>query len=253
MKRLTHPLLLLAAGLLPLGTAQAAVTTFDGLAFETPLTSLPGWTASEVNNTSHLIAWAENNTGAFGGAYVAGNASPVTLTMASSIFSSVSSVSMDVALYGSSALDPGRDTFSIGLTNGSGAALVTIVFAPAVSVGGEARWEVGYSIGTGAITYTGRTLVPGPADYDIEVVFNGSNFTFMYGNSLSTNSVTGTIAGYNGATDGLGNVKFVWTKSPTEAYGDNYMTFDNITVVPEPTAAMLCGLAATAFLVRRRK
>jgi len=253
MKRLTHPLLLLTAGLLPMGTAQAAVTTFDGLTYETPLTTLPGWSASEVNNTSHLIAWAENNTGAFGGAYAPGNATPVTLTMASSIFSSVAGVSMDIALYGSSASDPGRDTFSIGVTDCSGAALITIVFAPVVFVGGEARWEVGYSVGTGTVSYTGRTFSPGPADYDIDVAFSGSDFVFTYGNSLGVSSVGGTIAGYDGATNGLGDIKFVWTKSPTEAYGDNYMTFDNIAVVPEPTAAVLCGLAASVFLIRRRR
>jgi hypothetical protein len=120
-------------------------------------------------------------------------------------------------------------------------------------VGGEARWEVGYSIGTGAISYTGRTFSTGPADYDLGVAFTGSDFVFTYGNSLGTDSVNGSVPGYDGAIDGLGDVKFIWTKSPTEAYGDNYMTFDNIAAVPEPTAAILTGLAATAFLVLRRR
>lgn len=253
MKRLPYPLLFLLAGLAPIGTAQAAVTTFDGLAYETALTTLPGWTASETNNINHLIAWVENNNGAFGGAYVAGNASPVTLTMASTVFSSVTSVSMELAFYDSSLDDPGRDTFSIGITNGSGAALVTMVFAPAVSVEGQARWEVGYSIGTGAINYTGRTLAPGPADYDVNVSFNGANFIFTYGNSLGTDSVNGTIPGYDGATAGLGDVKFVWTKSATDPYGSNYMTFDNVAVIPEPTALILSSLAASIVLVRRRR
>ncbi len=252
MKKLKYTLLLLA-GLAPLGELSAAVTTFDGLPFETPLTSLPGWSASEVNNTGHLIAWVENNNGGFGGAYFPGNATPVTLTMASSIFSSTASVSMEIALYDSSTLDPGRDTFSVGISDASGAALVTVVFAPAVSVGGEARWEVGYSIGTGAVTYTGRVLAPGPADYDVSVSFNGSAFDFTFGNSLASYTYSGNVAGFDGATAGVGDIDFIWTKSPTAAYGSNFMTFDNITVVPEPSAALLSGLATSLLLVRRRR
>jgi hypothetical protein len=236
-----------------MGVLEAAVTTFDGLTYETPLTTLSGWTASEVNNTSHLIAWVENNNGGFGGAYAAGNATPVTLTLASSIFSSVAGVSMEVALYDSSVADPGRDTFSIGITDGSGAALVTMVFAPAVSVGGQARWEVGYSIGTGVVNYTGRTFAPGPADYDVSVDFTGSDFVFTYGNSLGTESVNGVIPGFDGATAGVGDIKFIWTKSPTAAYGSNYITFDNIAVVPEPATLALSSFAGAFLLIRRRR
>ena len=104
-----------------------------------------------------------------------------------------------------------------------------------------------------AITFTGRTFAEGPADYDIAVAFDSSDYNFTFGNSSVSYSYTGTIAGFDGATDGGGEIDFVWTKAPATAYGSNYMTFDNITVVPEPSAAVLSGLAASLLLVRRRR
>ena len=95
---------------------------------------------------------------------------------------------------------------------------------------------------------TGRTFAEGPADYDIAVAFDSSDYNFTFGNSSVSYSYTGTIAGFDGATDGGGEIDFVWTKAPATAYGSNYMTFDNITVVPEPSAAVLSGLAASLLL-----
>ena len=55
-----------------------------------------------------------------------------------------------------------------------------------------------------AITFTGRTFAEGPADYDIAVAFDSSDYNFTFGNSSISYSYTGTIAGFDGATDGGG-------------------------------------------------
>ncbi len=259
MKKLKYSSLLLA--LCPLGNLSASVTvvTFSELSFEDPLTTLPGWTGSEANPAGATYAWAEpvagNMAGAIGGAYAEAVNPSASVTMASSVFSSVASVELDVLLVNSSPSFPGRDTFSITVADGSGADLVTVVFEPTVTVADIARWEVGYSIEGGATTYTGLVLNEN-AWYDIALEFAGSGFTFTFGNTVDSVSLPGAIAGFDGLTDGIGNLSFTWTKAPSTPYGDNYMLFDNITVtvVPEPsTASLLSGLASLMLLRRRQK
>ena len=252
MKTLTQTLVLLA--LTPL-SLSAAVTTFTGLTYEQPLTSMPGWTSSEANTTITPFAWAEpvagDMAGAIGGAYGEAVNTRFTATLASSLYSSSSAFSLDVMLRSSTSAAPGRDTFTVGVATVAGASLVDIVFAPAVTVNGIDRWEVGYGVSGGTISYTGLVLNE-DAWYDIGLAFNGSNFAFTFGNTVSTNTINGSIPGYDGASAGLGNVTFGWTKANATPYGDNYMLFDNVTAVPEPSAALLGGLASFLLFRRRR-
>lgn len=250
MKLLKHHFLLLA--LLPMGSLSAAVTTFDSLTFETPISTIPGWSISESNSAAKLIAWAEpvsgNMAGAIGGAYFEGTNPAVTLTMSSTYYSPITSVSMDIMLK-EGTLD--RDTFGIAIKTATGSPLLTIALAPAVSVGGIAKWEIGYATANNPMTYTGIALNE-DSWYDVSIDFNASNFNLTFANTVSTIPFSGTIAGYNGATAGMGDVALTWTKSPATPYGDNYMIFDNVAAVPEPSAALLSGLALLGLLRRRR-
>ena len=49
-------------------------------------------------------------------------------------------------------------------------------------------------------------------------------------------------------------MEFGWSKSgPGASYGDNVMFFDNVSlVVPEPSVALLSGLASLLVFKRRR-
>lgn len=254
MKPLTHSLVLLA--LTPL-SLSAAVTTFSGLSYEQTLNSLPGWTTSEVNSSAAPLAWAEpvggNMAGAVGGAYAEAVNTKFTATMASSVYSPTATVNLDVMLRNSTSGAPGRDTFTVGVANAStpGASLFDIVFSPAVSVGGIAKWEVGYGINGGAVTYTGF-VINEDSWYDISLAVTGSSFSFTFGNTVSSNTSTGTIAGFNSATAGLGDLSFGWQKASATPYGDNYMLFDNVESIPEPSAAVLGSLASLLLLRRRR-
>lgn len=249
MKAFKFPLLLLAASTV---SSMATVVTFDGYTAETPLTSYPGWRSSETITSGKLVGWVESAdgdmAGAIGGAYAEAANATFSVTYDSSFYGSTVHFSTDLLLANSTSEAPGRDTFGISIEAGSGSSLVTMVFSPTIDFGdGIARWEVGYSVGGGQMIYTERTLREN-IFYGIDFSVTGSAFTFAFG----TEVVSGSIAGYNSANDGMGDISFTWAKAPTTAYGTNYMVFDNITVVPEPSVALLSGLATLVMLRRRR-
>jgi hypothetical protein len=252
MKLLKHSLALLA--LTPL-SLSAAVTTFDSLSYEQPLDLLPGWNPSELNPASAPLAWAEpvagNMAGAVGGAYAEAVNTRFTTSMSSSFYSSVGTLNLDVMLRTSTAAAPGRDSFSVGVATVGGASLIDIVFSPAVSVEGVDTWEVGYGISGGSVTYTGFVMNE-DAWYDVILGFNGSNFSLTFGNTVDSVTTSGTIPGFNGETSGFGNVSFGWQKASSTPYGDNYMLFDNVEIIPEPSAALLGGIASLLLFRRRR-
>lgn len=252
MKLLKYSLALLTLSPLSL---SAAVITFDGLTFEQPLNVLSGWSTSELNPASAPLAWAEpvagNMAAAIGGAYSEAVNTSFSATLSSSIYNSVGSISLDVMLRSSTPDAAGRDTFTVGLANASGGSLLDIVFSPAVTVDGVATWEVGYGVSGGTVSYTGFVLNE-DSWYDVSMGLNGSNFTLTFANTVDSITSTGSIAGFDGATDGIGNVSFGWKKASTTPYGDNYMLFDNVAIIPEPSAALLGGLASLMLLRRRR-
>lgn len=252
MKAFKFPLLLLAASSV---TSMATVVTFDGYTAETPLTSYPGWSATESITTGKLIGWVEpvdgEMAGAIGGAYSEAANANFGVTYDSSYYGPTINFSVDLLFAGSTFEAPGRDSFGIKIEAGSNSSLssvMTMVFFPTVDTGdGIARWEVGYSVGGGEVIYTQKTIREEPW-YAFDFSVTGSAYTFSFGSEV----FTGNIAGYNAANDGMGDISFTWTKAPTTPHGTNYMVFDNITVVPEPSVALLSGLATLVMLRRRR-
>jgi hypothetical protein len=258
MKLLKYSLFLLA----PLGQLSAAVYTFDGLTPDDPLTTVPGITLSEANPTAAPLAYVGilngSNAGALGGEFADATAASATLTLASSFTNTNALVGFDLLIKDSTNAFPSRDAFSFTVNDGSGVDLVQLRFLPVAQslnpAGGvNAEWEMSYLVAGGSLTYASIMLTE-QALYSFDIEFNGSGMSLTVGNTLSSSTFNATIPGFDGATDGIGNLEFGWSKtSPGAAYGDNTMFFDNVSVaVPEPSAVLLSGLASLVLLKRRR-
>ena len=261
MKLLKYSLFMMA----PLGTLSAAVTDFTGLAADTPLTNISGWTLSEANSSSTPIAFvglvSGNPTGALGGDLgdILNPSNTAKLTLSSSFAAPAVGVSLDVLITDSSNSLPTRDSFGIGISSGSGASIVQLSFLPVAqsltpsAPGDIAQWTLSYTI-AGSSTVLTNYIISESMMNTVNVMFNGGDVQIMMSNNFDTFSVGGSVAGFDSAVGGVGNVAFNWTKGGGEN-GDNTMYFDNINVqaVPEPSALLLTGCASLLLLKRRRK
>jgi hypothetical protein len=262
MKMLKYSLFLLA----PLGQLSAAVHTFDGLTPDAALTTAEtGWTLSESNAPANgPLAYvglvSGNTTGALGGEFSdpSVDSASVRLTMASSLTSSYATVGFDMLIKDSTNAVPGRDIFGFSVANGSGASIVQLQFLPVAQslnpAGGvAAQWQVAYSVG-GTMTLTDLALAESSLYY-VNLSFVGNALNITVGNTLSSSSFNANLGTFDGGVNGIGNLSFDWSKSsPTAAFGDNSIFFDNIAVaVPEPSALLLSGIASAVLLGRRRR
>lgn len=257
MKLLKYSLFLLA----PLGQLSAAVYTFDGLMPDSPLTTVPGITLSEANPSAAPLAYVGilngSTAGALGGELSAGPTNSATLKLASSFVSTNALVGFDLLIKDSTNLAPARDAFSFTLNDGSGADLVQLRFLPVAQSlnpdgGVAAEWEMSYLVAGGSLTYASIKLTE-LALYSFDIEFVGSSMSLTVSNTVSFSSFNATIPGFDGATNGFGNLEFGWTKTTPGADADNTMFFDNVSVaVPEPSAVLLSGLASLLMLKRRR-
>jgi hypothetical protein len=151
-----------------------------------------------------------------------------------------------------------RDAFGFSLLGAASANLVTILLNPEDGGSGDA-YRIGYTVGSGA-------FVPAEdANHDPLYAHASSYYTmalnFLTGGTDPTFSVLITSLGsgqgtmtFGGTATGLGSATMdtfaaVWN---VNGGGDNGMTFDEITVVPEPSTALLAGLASLGLLRRRR-
>jgi hypothetical protein len=258
MKLLKYSLFLLA----PLGQLSAAVVTFEDLAYDTPLTT--GWSLTEANVTAEgPIAYVDTlnsqKVGALGGEFRDATNDSVKLTMSSSLTSQYVTVSMDLLLKDSNNSNPSRDAFGFSVANGSGATIVQLNFLPVaqsvVPSDTVAQWQISYLIAGGSTVLTNYVLTE-ESLYAMNVVFANNGVSITFGNSLGSQTINGVIANFNAGVNGVGNLGFDWAKAAgNTAYGDNKMFFDNINVtpVPEPSVALMSGLAALTLLQRRRK
>ncbi|GAA5483695.1 hypothetical protein Hsar01_02929 [Haloferula sargassicola] len=233
-----------------------------------------GWTQSEpsldtdpVLGPAPYFFTAENplgGQGAFLGPYF-GTPSfdPLTVSRSFSVVSTYTS-SLGVGTYGgvyfgfegtivdSTLAFPDRNDFGVTLGTG-GSTMFEMVLRPVTPDDATSDWQIFYTIAGGSEVDTGTTFSPG-ALVNFSVQFDMTGLTFSAdGGGGGSITFSGTPTGYDSAsTDDL-DVAFYFTQGADTDFGDNGLFIDNVTVVPEPSMAVLGALGGLAFFRRRRK
>lgn len=159
--------------------------------------------------------------------------------------------------YGPGAED--RDSFGFRLQNGSGANLFSFILTPFAQVAEPENSTnfntFSWSTGTGAPT----VALPGgnAAQENFAYTFTVNFFDLGSGNVGFNADVNG--AAFGGTLTGLGSETIssfgaFWdTTTGTASPGSNFMIFDNVSLVPEPSSALLGLLGASCVFLRRRR
>ncbi|CAN5688060.1 hypothetical protein BH09VER1_BH09VER1_03750 [soil metagenome] len=222
--------------------------------------------------TSGVPTWTDNST--LTGWYAANNATPLTTYSANNgagtngLFSFGPASNTDRAL-GEGNVTSGRNySFGVLLQNNTGGTINTV----SISYTGEQWFQgltaaaqtttLGFSYSTNATAINVGTFTSVTALDFVSPVLTSTTATSLLDGNLSANetafnNVTFTVSG------GWANGASLWLRwnDPLQTGGgsfrDNGLSIDNLTVsaVPEPTTSLMvmCGLAMTLVLVRRRR
>jgi hypothetical protein len=153
-----------------------------------------------------------------------------------------------------------RDTFGFRLENSSGANLFSFILTPfSQSPTPELNTAFNtFSWSSDSVSGGTPTLVlPGVAAqegfaYTFNVAFSdagGGNVGFTA--DVNGSSFNGTLNGLSAET--IGKFGAFWNVSNITDAGSNFMVFDNVSLVPEPSSALLGILGASCVFLRRRR
>jgi hypothetical protein len=253
--------LLAAAGSLALiASAQAAVyfEDFESFAIDTDLDGQNGWSTTGDSFYAFSTDLGDGNMVAIigGGDDALTNVTTTGITLPSGL-SFISDAPNDSA-FGANffivdSTNAVRDTFGFSLVGGMGEDLFTLIFTPDAlpgvwdmsytSIGGSDSFKIGLSdasITTGAynfyVKFTAIDADNVAFDFKINDYFDSSGV-------LSDPGIAGlSMGGFNA----------FWSTTADNS-GDNFMVFDNVSVIPEPSSAMLIGLGAVGLMLRRKR
>jgi hypothetical protein len=280
------PILILAS----LTSAQAAVYTMNlGTApDQSPANGVDGWVQSEANFVdgdnevyprSFVHSIGSSNAIALGGYYDSEpSTAPGTAISISRQLTSLglneSNLSLDFSIQDSITEysdgfpgDVDRNRFSIGFFDSSGDALINLIFSPNSqstdpSAQTNATWNMLISSGAnsfapfGAVFEGDPTLggvyslslsttesaTAGAVDFNLSI-FSGSN----------VQNTSGTLAGRAGSQIDRLTVGWDVAGDETDGLGTNFIAFNNVAVVPEPSGLVLCMVSSLPLLMRRRR
>jgi hypothetical protein len=245
--------------------SQAAilVDNFDSYPADntTSMNGLGTWSVSNGTSGANAIAVTTDSTfeGSAGaaliGGYAPGSAGPTVLSSSPTVGmfgASPTTFTMDFGFYDSTDLN--RDNYSIKLTSTGGANLLTIDLSPAAGVNtfnisfssaffsGTLNWGTLDALDTAGnpyfqVQFQTSTDGLGGMFYSLDDL-NGSN---MSSGSLSGAALTDSITGLSISVDTTGGA------------GDGFLIVDNVSVIPEPSSALLGLLGASCAFLRRRR
>ncbi|MFM7181396.1 MAG: PEP-CTERM sorting domain-containing protein [Verrucomicrobiales bacterium] len=160
-----------------------------------------------------------------------------------------------------------RNNYSISLYDGA-TELFTVSFAAFphafetdAGLATDNAWELSFGSSAGISNYTGANWgvyeydeLAGEGLYTFSVTFTDAgsgnvNFSATVAGTFS-NTWTGTLAGLGSAS--ITQIRFGSNLGTESAWGDGVMGISGLSIVPEPSSALLVGLAGLGFLRRRR-
>jgi len=255
--------------------ASAFVTTFPPVQYPlgSEVAGSNGWTINDSGDggagyLSFVTTLNTSAAAALGGWYnIPAAAAPTTVYLSQSTPGELQFVNFATtfAISPSTEFNQGRDGFGFSLRDSDDANLLTISLVPAASP--STKYQVYYTVGAEASQAAKNGLddmfieVSGLYTLDLAFTPNGANPTFS-GSVVGSNTQT-----FTGTATGLGSAALAtfgaewnvlpqnWVGDPAEnlgGLGDNFLVFDNVSLIPEPSTALLAGLASLGLLRRRR-
>lgn len=248
------------------GVSQAAVLIDDFESYPnnnvTDMNGLGTWSVSNgLDVNGDPIALSTNSTFdlSTGAALIGGlapsgagatvlSSSPLTVGM----FGSVPALfSIDFGFYDSQ--NANRDDYSISLVSTGGGDLVTIDLTPAANVN---TFNMSFSSDffTGVVNWGTLDALDTAGNPYFQLQFqtwaDGANMYYslfdVNGGTISTGALTGTSL-----TDQITDLKI--SVDTAGGAGDGFLIVDNVSVIPEPSSALLGLLGATVAFTRRRR
>ena len=238
------------------GAAQAA-TSYN---FQAELTNdyftseVTDWTQSNLNPIggggerplAYIASNAGNNFGVLGtaiGNHPTQATTTVTgaLTPTNSLTNAI--VSVDLSLFANTGYSV-YDSFAVSI-GGTSDSAATIAFTP----GAAGIWTLSYDFG--GVTGTSASTVTAGFLYNFQFIFADGSTQVFYDGALVASASTS----YN-AAELIDSIAISHTQtgaSNTWGASSNGITFDNISVVPEPSVALLGAIGSLALLRRRRQ
>lgn len=275
MKAIT---LLFAVQPLLLGPLLAAgySTNFDSISGGATLSDADGWVTNDpydeigdfgqtdyVGVISGYSTTTSDHWALLGGATGFSPGQPTVFLSHDVDLSGGSSASFTVGMGITSSASPrtNQDSFGWTFRNSSSATLFSLIFDPTPAVTGDMNIRMYDGSGTELLAGgSGGFDIFYNAIYSLDLVVDASGavtVNFTDANNITTEVITAAATGINPGD--IGNVAATWiladgTTPGTEQpeYGSNSLLFDNFSVVPEPSVALLGLVGAAAFLRRRR-
>lgn len=270
---LVRGLAITLAALPCMSEAVVYTTDFSGYALG-EMVGQDGWTANDLTtaDVGSIInaggVWG-SRTGTTGfvapvtrpDLYVSRNVADVSLLTGSTSFSVLYQVIDSDSGYGAGAEI--RDTFGFRLENAAGDNLFSFFLNPfdqdAVPENDTAFHTFSWSTGNNAPTVALNGLASQELfAYTFTISFfdaGGTNVGFNA--SINGDSFSGTLNGL--ASESIGRIGATWNLTDTTEVngeyfgGSNFLLFDNVTLVPEPSTTLLVGLAGIGLALRRKR
>jgi MYXO-CTERM domain-containing protein len=138
-----------------------------------------------------------------------------------------------------------RNNFQFVLGSNAGS-LLTLDFTPDALGVYAISWSSAFAAGGVIGTVNANTST----QFQLNTSWNGSNVLFGLSNAGSP-IASGTFAGLSN-TNVINGFAVNWNSNSNGGLGNNSITVDNVSVVPETSSALL-GLVGAAFALRRRR